>query len=445
MPGIKGIDVLEEFASLYPDKLRILITAYSDIDVITDAINRAKIYHYITKPIDDNNFKIIIQNALNLIEERKKNYMLDEDLSITKDRYKSIIENSHEIILEFDSHFKIQYANPMAEKIMQKRLSDIFEKTPNEAGFSEDFCSKIEERLLLVKSKALIHNEELNYLDKDWDVLVIPEFDKNKNINKFLVFIRDITNIKRYEYEKQIKEKMILKAQRLTSLGTLSSAIAHEIKQPLQLVKVLTDTIILRIKKQSNRSEEDEKNLNDLYELLTGVNTINTIINSMKTIINTNKTDIVINKFDVSTLIEKIINMYDQRMSNHSITFIKNCNAHAVFVNCSDTLIQQLIGNILNNAIEALDEVENTNKKIVFTTTILNNKLIIDIEDNGPGINAEIRNTLFNPLVTTKIKGDSMGMGLHIVQTIVSSINGSIEIIDNCIQGSHFRITIPVE
>jgi response regulator RpfG family c-di-GMP phosphodiesterase len=64
MPGKKGVDILEEFYNRYPDKLRILITAYSDIQVITDAVNRAKIFHYIPKPIDENNFKEVIDKAM---------------------------------------------------------------------------------------------------------------------------------------------------------------------------------------------------------------------------------------------------------------------------------------------------------------------------------------------------------------------------------------------
>ena len=154
--------------------------------------------------------------------------------------------------------------NLKAEKITGTFLSKITGKTPSQAGFTRNFCTRIDYFSSIITDKNSIHTEILHVYDKDWDTIFIPEFNTNQNITGFLMYMFDISIIKENKYTQLMKENMTLKAQRLISQKTLYTAIAHEIKQPLQLIKMITDTIILRLNKENDNSEIIEKNLLNL-------------------------------------------------------------------------------------------------------------------------------------------------------------------------------------
>ncbi len=445
MPGRTGVDILEEFYEKYPDKLRILITAYSDISVITDAVNRAKIYHYISKPIDENNFKIVIRNAINLVNERENRLMLVSQLANSAARFAAITENSHDLIFQFGVDETILYVNPMAEKVIGKKASFVNGKRADELGLSDEFSRFTTDFLREVFEVKSVRRKEFKINNEHWDIIMIPELSLDNQLMSVFVFTRNVTDVKKDELENELKEKMILRAQRLTALGTLSSAIAHEIKQPLQLIKVITDTIILRLNKLDRPTDIDQKNIENLKELSGGIVRINDIINSMKKIISSNKNDLEVNKTHIVPVIDSVINIYDQKLKNHCIELEKRIAVIDAVVNCSETLIHQLIGNIINNAIDALNDSDSDIKKIRFETGLLEGKFFVDISDSGPGIKPEIIDSVFNPMFTTKLRGDSIGMGLYIVQTILNSINGSVVVSKSDLGGASFKIMMPIE
>ena len=394
------------------------------------------------------------------IDDKKKVTPDEDNVIISIDRYKSIVNNTQEVILLFNKNLKIIYMNLKAEKITGTFLSKITGKTPSQAGFTRNFCTRIDYFSSIITDKNSIHTEILHVYDKDWDTIFIPEFNTNQNITGFLMYMFDISIIKENKYTQLMKENMTLKAQRLISQKTLYTAIAHEIKQPLQLIKMITDTIILRLNKENDNSEIIEKNLLNLNELHNGIDQIDSIINAMRTTINNNKNDILLTKCDITILIENI-------------------------VQCEDTLIHQLIGNILNNSIEAFDN-NNKNKQIsdalakimstfflrppyaikshyrkphakirdknsIFArgssikTFLKNDNFCIDIINNGNELNEEIKKYIFNPDASMDIIWDSLSMGLFIVQTILLLINGSIEIFQNQKDGTHSKISVKVE
>ncbi len=104
----------------------------------------------------------------------------------------------------------------------------------------------------------------------------------------------------------------------------------------------------------------------------------------------------------------------------------------------------QLWMNLVQNAIEAIKQVPNKEGKINITSAIKNNSIVVEISDNGPGIPDEIKGKIFQPNVTTKVSGLSfgLGLGLTIVQRIVTNYNGTIDV-NSSKNGTCFIIKIP--
>lgn len=81
MPGMTGIEFLESILPVYPDTIRILLTGFSDINAVMDAINRGQVYKYLVKPWQNDELKMYIENALEIYNLRKENKELARKLS----------------------------------------------------------------------------------------------------------------------------------------------------------------------------------------------------------------------------------------------------------------------------------------------------------------------------------------------------------------------------
>src|SRR5476651_388636 len=88
MPGMTGIEFLESILAVYPDTIRILLTGFSDINAVMDAINRGQVYKYLVKPWADEELKMYIQNAMEIYHLRKEN----RDLSLKLEKANEQLE-----------------------------------------------------------------------------------------------------------------------------------------------------------------------------------------------------------------------------------------------------------------------------------------------------------------------------------------------------------------
>ena len=82
MPGMTGIEFLESILTVYPDTIRILLTGFSDMNAVMDAINRGQVYKYLVKPWQNDELKLYIQNALEIYHLRRENKELAQKLHL---------------------------------------------------------------------------------------------------------------------------------------------------------------------------------------------------------------------------------------------------------------------------------------------------------------------------------------------------------------------------
>ena len=101
-----------------------------------------------------------------------------------------------------------------------------------------------------------------------------------------------------------------------------------------------------------------------------------------------------------------------------------------------------MVSNWLNNAGEAMKQMEK-DKKIVVTTSAENDRMIVRVSDSGPGVPLEIRNKIFDPYFTTR--PDGTGIGLSLSHRIIMDHGGSLSVSDSELGGAEFRIEIPIK
>ncbi|MCS6903958.1 MAG: response regulator [Bacteroidia bacterium] len=168
MPGISGIDLLKEIATTHPDILRIIITAYSDIEVAIRATNECQIYKYLTKPWDLTELRLIIKNAIEVYELRKENKNLMLSLQKANTELIAKVEELEALSKELTMYsLHLVQKNEKIKEIKQllQQVTDSFE-----AGFRQ-----IQQTIQSINSSLR--------LDQDWESFMI--YFEKVNINFF--------------------------------------------------------------------------------------------------------------------------------------------------------------------------------------------------------------------------------------------------------------------
>lgn len=169
MPGKTGVEFLEEISRTHPDVIRMILTGYSDMQAIIDAINKGKVYHYITKPWKFEELKVIFDNALETYTLRQKNILLEsekKELLLQKaQQEKQHITSQYEVLKnQINPHFLFNSLNTLASIIATDQDSAIKFTTK----FAKMYRSILEhgEQKLIPLERELDLIENFIYLQK---------------------------------------------------------------------------------------------------------------------------------------------------------------------------------------------------------------------------------------------------------------------------------------
>jgi two-component system sensor kinase FixL len=252
---------------------------------------------------------------------------------------------------------------------------------------------------------------------------------------QFIGFVRDLTE--HHEREQLLHEVQseLLHMSRLSTMGQMASALAHELNQPLAAI-----TNYLQGSRRLLEQNTDERlvQLRDALEkasdqaLRTGQ-----IIRRLRDFVARGETEWRIES--IKRLIEEISALALVAAKEQSVRVIFQLDPSVDLVLVDKVQVQQVLLNLLRNAIEAMETSERR-ELVVSTKPVADNMIAVSVADTGPGIDPKIAPQLFQPFVTTKRQG--MGIGLSISRTIIESHRGKISMEPNPGGGSIFRFTL---
>ncbi len=229
-------------------------------------------------------------------------------------------------------------------------------------------------------------------------------------------------------------------AMRLASIGTLAAGITHEINQPLNALKVTVDGMIYWSKRKHDTPREEI--MRNLEFISNQSERISDIINEMRVLTRKEKNAKPLN-ININDVVETTLSLVSRQLSVHSIEVKLGLDRKIPQIMCNKTQMEQIVVNLLTNAIQALDKYDRENKKINISTKEKQGCIFLDVKDNGPGIQEENLKKIFDPFFTTKSVDKGMGFGLSIIQNIISSFNGTITAENNKNGGACFSVTFP--
>eukprot|EP01156_Anaeramoeba_ignava_P018545 Anaeramoba_ignava/a920_13.p1 GENE.a920_13~~a920_13.p1 ORF type:complete len:568 (-),score=48.11 a920_13:1393-3096(-) len=267
--------------------------------------------------------------------------------------------------------------------------------------------------------------------------------DKNNKLIKSMGTINDITE--RIETEKELKQKdlMLLQQSKMAAMGEMLSNIAHQWRQPLSLIS--TAATGAKIQREigaltDEKLDETFTTINDTTQYLS--KTIDDFRNFFKP--NSEK-----KYFKMSDVMYKAISLVKPQFKNRSIDIIKDIQDYKLYGLENEFL--QVIINILNNSRDQLMKIDGE-KLILISSYIKDDKYILEIKDNGKGIDEKIIEKIFEPYFTTKHNSEGTGIGLYMCEEIiVKHMDGQISVEneifthkDNTYKGAKFIISLPL-
>jgi PAS domain S-box-containing protein len=255
---------------------------------------------------------------------------------------------------------------------------------------------------------------------------------------QYVVVFHDITEMLGLKKEREELLEQNARVKRLSSLTAMSAGVVHEIAQPLNAIKVAADGVLYRYRNgySLNQSEVFQK----MEEISREASKIGEIIHHMRDFASIAQVSELI-PCDINKTVKTVLSMMGRQLSSHGIDVIIKLAEQLPLVLASPTRLEEVIINLLANAMHALDEVDRSEKQIVCTTSYEAN-IILEVSDNAAGIDIDIKDKIFEPFFTTRRSGEGMGMGLSVVQSILESLQGKIESYNNDMGGASFKVEL---
>jgi hypothetical protein len=218
--------------------------------------------------------------------------------------------------------------------------------------------------------------------------------------------------------------------EKLSAIGELSAGLAHEIKNPLAGIKGAIEIIREGV-------PEDNPHRGILGEVLSEVSRIDRIVMSLLSYAKPKKLDFV--KVELGNLIRNVISFLRNLADGKRIILRFVGPQEVPWLNADENEIKQLFLNLILNSIEALPE---GGEVVIHLEVLPENRLRVEVSDNGPGIPSENLSHVFRPFFTTKIEGT--GLGLATCKQIVAEYGGDIQVQSEVGKGTRFTIELPI-
>jgi signal transduction histidine kinase len=228
------------------------------------------------------------------------------------------------------------------------------------------------------------------------------------------------------------------RADRLMSLEAATAAMAHELRQPLAATRTFGSAALRWL----NRTPPDVKEVRmAVTSVIDTVDRTENIVSSMRGLFK--KTSNVHTIVQLNDVVRQLLSSVRRDLQADGISLTTEFGQNLPQVQAEPMLLQQVILNLVKNAIDAMEAVPPSERNLRLVTGFDGKSLVsLYIQDSGPGITAETKGYIFDPFFTTKSTG--MGMGLSICRTIIENHSGNLRLARTSRHGSSFEIALPM-
>jgi signal transduction histidine kinase len=227
-------------------------------------------------------------------------------------------------------------------------------------------------------------------------------------------------------------------SNKTAGMGALVASLAHELNQPLCAIRLNAQLV----ERKLNASDTDVEGARKFLDsVITDNRRAANIISRLRAMFD--QQDRGEQQLDMHTLLRDTLALVQMRAQSEDIRIIQELSDQPAVISGDPAPLQQVLLNLLNNAIDALAAVDREQKTIVITTTRHNEQLILQVADNGCGIPETRQKSVFELFKTSKAEG--MGVGLWLSKTVIQSHRGDIRFTTQPNEGTRFEVVLPVD
>lgn len=382
---------------------------------------------------------VIIGKVLSDQEDNKKSI---EEIKESEEKYRSISENSYNLISLLDKHGNFTYCNNSYKEILGYSPEDLIGKKcfdiihPDEKnGIMEIFKEGVEHKInsSVFQIKILCSNGEYKLLNHRASVI----FKENGDIDKILLIAQDVTQQKKAEMELIIAKERAEESDRLKT--SFLQNMSHEIRTPLNGILGFAELL-----NEENISKEEIKKYSDIIR--TNGNRLLGLINNIIDVSKIESGTINVHKsvFSINKLLNDVTNQFLLFVEEKELelkilnTFEKN----HIYIESDLLKLHQILTNLINNAIKF-----TLRGKVEVGFAINNDEIIFTVKDTGLGIKDDQKEKIFERFYQADMsmsRGfEGAGLGLSICQGLVKVLQGRMWFESELNKGTEFHFSIP--
>lgn len=248
----------------------------------------------------------------------------------------------------------------------------------------------------------------------------------------------DITVRRELEHESRTLRDELAHLSRVTMLGELSGAIAHELNQPLAAILSNAQAAQRFLVRGADALPEVEEILADI---VAEDRRASEVICRLRTLLR--KGELRLDDEGVNEMVEDVLKLLRSDLINRKVVLQTRFHAEEIIVRAARVQVQQVLVNLVINACDSLAHIAAPERRLVVSTDLFGDDFaLITVADNGPGVPSGMMNCIFEPFVTTKEQG--MGLGLAVCRTIVLAHGGQLWADADVVHGARLCFTLPL-
>lgn len=241
--------------------------------------------------------------------------------------------------------------------------------------------------------------------------------------------------------ERLEQEAQLIQASKMATLGEMATGIAHELNQPLNVIRVGADFFAKMIRRGQKISEEEllkvSRNISEQ------VNRATNIINHLREF--GRKSDLEVHPVDLNEPIRDVFTILGQQLRLRNIEVSLRLDEPLPKILADKNRLEQIFLNLVTNARDAMEaKGPEPNKKLTITTYQQRDRVVALVADTGVGMSKQVREKIFEPFFTTKEVGKGTGLGLSITYGLVKDLGGDIDVKFTSDIGTIFRVSFPI-
>lgn len=382
---------------------------------------------------------------------------------IPQHEFETILNGIRDFILIISPDQKILEVNDAFLKHMQYRRNEVigrpcyevFQRVTRKSSNCHEKCPL--DKVIKKRRHCQVELARVDQKGKTWytELTIFPIWEQKGKIHKFIEISRDITQRKSDENKtrehlqkmvedrtRQLKEshEQLLHQDKMASLGKLSSSVVHEINNPVAGILNLV-LLCKRILKEDAISELQLDLFSRYLDLMeTETRRVTRIIGNLLAFARQSKIEVT--RFDVNELIEQTLMINANLLHINQIRIIEDMERNLPLISGSEDQIQQVIMNLLSNAVESMAQAPGKRLTIKTCSSPENDVVKIQIKDTGTGIPKEYISKIYEPFFTTKKKGKGVGLGLSVVYGIVEEHGGKMYVDSTTGRGTCITVTL---